>query len=380
MDRFGSRPGLLGIGLVLAGLGLGTRAMAQEEDRPAKVWQAHGGAVLQLSFSADGVLLASGGEDRKLAVWDVRAGAPRWIHVEEKGSVEALALAPDGRVLASGGDGGVKLWDLPAGKLRRVLAGPRVRAVAFSADGRRLAGGAQDGTVLLWDPEHDKEGRPLKGHTGAVRSVAFSLEGDLLVSGGEDRSLRLWDAHSGRPREVVSGRGSAVCCVGFEPMLQTVMAAMEGGEYEAWALQHDGSAPFPMLSGETFAKPVRAMAGVGVVAVALGGGERGGRGMLELHGLSWDPMRSVSWDHEVERAVTALAFAPDGDRLAAGLEDGSIEVWDLGPILKRAESAPEGGIMGGTGEETFGGGLSAVPSPEPTSSPPGPAPEVTPTP
>jgi WD40 repeat protein len=67
--------------------------------------------------------------------------------------VNCLAFRPDGRILASGGDDrSIRLWDVATGKKTVPLMGhtDKVRAVAFSPDGQTLASGSSDGTIKLW--------------------------------------------------------------------------------------------------------------------------------------------------------------------------------------------------------------------------------------
>jgi len=176
--------------------------------------QFFGGGVFDVEFSPDGKLLASGGGDGDIRLWDLPArqlaGPP--IHADPE--AVGVAFSPDGKLLASAGGGGgeVGLWDplteKPVGKAIFPNPEPQpdgrlaygVGDVAFSPDGKLLASADGDGTVRLWNPLTGKQvgttlppGAPYRGNgADAVIEVAFSPSGELLASSDLDGSLKPW--------------------------------------------------------------------------------------------------------------------------------------------------------------------------------------------
>jgi WD40 repeat protein/serine/threonine protein kinase/tetratricopeptide (TPR) repeat protein len=235
----------------------GKRLVSTGEDATARLWDvATGqalrtlkspGAVFDACFSWDGKVLAAGCADGTVRSWDVATGAPgtplplgrtglarlryspdrRWLATCDydpdrgTGAVrvwDAARLTPaatleggeahywdvafshDSRFLAAAGDGGISLWELPGGKLRRVFNGHEgaVHSVAFAPDGRRLASAGADTTLRLWDVRSGGEERVLRGHTSRVACVAFNPAGDRLASGAADGTARVWDLTADR--------------------------------------------------------------------------------------------------------------------------------------------------------------------------------------
>ena len=88
------------------------------------IFLSHWYAVNDIKFSPDGKLLASGGTDRTIKLWDVATGTLKTTLEEPTRFVNSVAFSPDGKLLASGSDDDtVKLWDVTIGTLKATLTG-----------------------------------------------------------------------------------------------------------------------------------------------------------------------------------------------------------------------------------------------------------------
>ncbi len=119
-----------------------------------EIENAHLSEILSLAISRDGQMLVSGGADRTIKLWDLATGPKKQPHIlyGHAGRVWYIAISPDGTKLASAsGDYTVKIWDLQTGKVLQTLTEHlgEVRAVAFSHDGKLIASG-DDLEIKLW--------------------------------------------------------------------------------------------------------------------------------------------------------------------------------------------------------------------------------------
>jgi WD40 repeat protein len=165
-------------------------------------------SVGQVLFLRDGKTLVSAGDDHTLRFWDVAEGKQVGCTGGGERPVDAIALSPDGKTIASVGGGGLRLWDAAGGEERTPApAGPASGAcVAFSPDGRLLV--APSGhAVGLWNVA---TGRPLAaagGHRAGVTVVGFTAGGQGAYTAGSDKRLRTWTV-GGQERSAIEVPGS----------------------------------------------------------------------------------------------------------------------------------------------------------------------------
>jgi WD40 repeat protein/uncharacterized caspase-like protein len=161
----------------------------------------HKRGIWDLAFSPNGEILASCAQDTTIKLWSVATGQELRTLKSHVGGVGALAFSPDGKRLASGShDKTTLMWDVASGNLEDAFVGHSgwVNTVAFSRDGRRLASGSEDGAIRVWDIATRRPLQTLTGHTDRINSITFSADGKLLISGSNDASMKLWDVMAGK--------------------------------------------------------------------------------------------------------------------------------------------------------------------------------------
>ncbi|MEH2323580.1 MAG: serine/threonine-protein kinase [Nostoc sp.] len=215
-------------------------------------------------------------------------------HSRTLGSVNALAISPDGYTLASGSDDKtIKLWDLNTQKILGSLSGHShaVKSVAFSPDGQILASASDDKTIKLWQIETLKEICTLLGHSHAVKSVAFSPDGQILASASWDKTIKLWDVKTGKEICTITGHQLQVNSVAFSPQGQILASASYDRTIRLWQIPALESFPTEIQN-----RPCYSL-------------------LSTLSGHAW--------------AVLTVAFSPDGRILATGSDDNTIKLWEV---------------------------------------------------
>ncbi|MBD2463515.1 pentapeptide repeat-containing protein [Oscillatoria sp. FACHB-1407] len=192
------------------------------------------GSILSVAFSPDGHLLATGGVNAEVCVWQVATGQQLLACKGHSNWVLSVAFHPQGHLLASAGeDRTIRLWDVANGACLATLSGHTdyVHSIAFSPldmDGEPLlASGSLDRTIKLWDVRTGHCLQTLEGHTSWLEQVVFSPTGQWLASSSGDRTIKLWDIATGECLSTLTGHEEEVTSIAFHPN-QPILASGSG--------------------------------------------------------------------------------------------------------------------------------------------------------
>jgi WD40 repeat protein len=315
--------------------GTATRAGLGMQQEPAggqllATLRGHHGAVYGVALSADGSLLASGGADGTLRMWEVRSGRLVATLQGHSGLVRDVALAGDGRILASGGaDGALRLWEPGTGQLQASLQGDTAMVwdVALSADGSLLASGGGDGAVRLWEAASGQILAALRGHSGVVHGVALAGDGRIVASSGSDGTVRLWEAESGRLLANLQGHSGAVWDVALSADGSVLASGGADGTARLW--EAESGRLLANLQGHNGAVWDVALSADGSVLASAGAD-----GLIKLWEIPSGQLVSSLQGHS--GVVRSVALSADGRLVASGGDDWTVRLWESGTAQLRA--------------------------------------------
>jgi WD40 repeat protein len=316
---------------------------------------AHDADVDALTFSPDSRILASAsssvvGSDLigPIKLWEISApsgsikisGEP----IQTSTVVDALAFSPDGRLIASGGsDHTVTMWDTASNQISGTqMMGHTnfVNALQFSPDGEILASGSWDDTLILWNVTERKPiGKPLVGHTSDVQKLSFSPDGQRLVSSDSKGTDMIWDTSShfaGNPlgRGLTDTRGTTCYgCFGWTQAFSpdgNILAYSINNTIYLWDLQNNQPLGEPLLGHQA---DIRSL-----VFPPQGNSRTLVSASRDHATITWDlstgkPIQKTGQDQEI--TIYHSSFSQDRSSMAYIAKNGSLVIISLPDGTKR---------------------------------------------
>ena len=316
----------------------GKWAVSGSDDETLKVWDLskgicvrtmtdRTGSVFAVALAQDGRLVVSGSAkmpfNMTFVLWDVRTGARLHTYREQYRWVDALAVMADGRwVLVSGPERhALSLWNPSTGYRPLTLRGhtDRVTAAAFLPKGEKAVSVSLDGTLRLWELDGGRCLRALKWDRGGLTSVAVSEDGTRVLTGSTDHNILVWNLPRGARTHVLSGHAGSVGGVAMTPDGRKAASGSSDRSVKVWNLE--SGACICTLTGHTSEVRSVALSKDGQWAVS---------GSFDNTLKVWDLRRpTLASPAGHGDSVTALAITADGRLAVSGSLDTTLKVWDV---------------------------------------------------
>ncbi len=270
----------------------GLRIIAAEVDEAVCIWDASTGELVKyfssngsqgirpIAISHDGQkIIAQGSKNSSLQVWDI-------TDVERDSDLPEFA-----KFLTFVSNTGMEVSFFTREQLLYEVTGLTIDLVlsaTFSHDGTRIA--CADGqSIHVWNLTEGKRSTKLEGHTDKVVCVAFSLDGKQVISSSLDNTIQTWDVTTGQQLKE------------FGSDAASLRRDRRHFDLQHLALSKDGT-----LACAAYGRSLP----VDILILDTASGK-------------------VMTEHHVSEKVTCLSFSPDSARLIAGLDTGSLIIWDV---------------------------------------------------
>jgi WD40 repeat protein len=347
----------------------------------------HTGGPHDIAFSPDGTIVATGGEDQKVNIWNSTTGQVLYKLSGHSTVIEGVAFSPDGTRLVTAGQGDhtarvwdltpprealfipfvnaltnnwsakisyspdgmrilsdysdARIWDAGTGKEVLHFSAPTTTAysASYSSDGKLVATGNEDNTISVWDGLTGKQGVSLAGHKDLVVQTAFSPDGTRLASASYDGTSIVWDLASGKALLTLHGSPDGITSIAYSPDGKRLVTGYYGaigadiwdaitGE-KLFTLPVDGN-----ISSVTYSPDGKLVAIGRLAGPVLIWDASTGKQLLTLNGHTGE--------------INGLSFSPDGKQLASASYDGTARVWNVSSgvnlLTLYADSAGAGGV------------------------------------
>ena len=294
-------------------------------------------AVISVSYSPDGQMLASINQDGTIKLWQQDGKLIQTIpknQTEDEDDYFSIRFSTDGKKMISASvKQGIKIWQRQADGgfnfSKQITDQSGIRSVEISPDSQKIATARLDNknTIKLWSID-GKLLETFRGHSDRVNDLSFSPDGQTLASGSADDTVKLWDLRNGKPLRTIEIKKDAFAVRFLNK--QTLAVADSEETIKIWNV-NDGK-----LNKE-FAE--RHLKEISVLALSPDG--------KTIASASEDKTVKI-WNIESGKllhtltghtsGVTSVSFSHrSSQKIASGGRDGSVRIWNLDNQLPTLE-------------------------------------------
>jgi len=286
----------------------------------------HNRTINVLAFNNLGTLLATGGDDKTVKIWDADKQNLLFQLTDFSSYITALAFHPNQQILACGDyDGNLGLYNVDTqAKLHSVPAHEEeIKSISFSFDGSELISGSRDGLVKIWDTQNLTMKKTLDDANQSVISVIYSPDGNKLLVGLEDGTIKLFDPFKHTLIKSIDSKTAFLTFMAISPDGQTLATCGIYKEIQLWNTQD----LIPLLTiKEGLNSPANRLAFSYPDGYILAGSSEDDELLL------WDTYDGTlvkKIDQAHDNKIKALDFNVSGKMLATCSADKSLRLWDV---------------------------------------------------
>eukprot|EP01107_Rhizomastix_libera_P013070 TRINITY_DN3471_c0_g1_i1.p1 TRINITY_DN3471_c0_g1~~TRINITY_DN3471_c0_g1_i1.p1 ORF type:complete len:877 (+),score=205.99 TRINITY_DN3471_c0_g1_i1:27-2657(+) len=196
-----------------------------------------------VAYSPNGQLIATGGEDGKVKVWNASSGLCFVTFSDHTAPISSLVFSPNGlSVISASYDGTVRAYDLIRYRNYRIMTPPtptQLSCLAIDGAGEIVAAGALDSfEIFVWSIQTGKIIDVLSGHEGPVSGLAFNPVYPTLASVSWDKTARVWDIYEGKHRRESFTHGSDCLALAYSPDGKVLCTSSLDGNISFWDVEN----------------------------------------------------------------------------------------------------------------------------------------------
>ncbi|KAJ5105485.1 hypothetical protein NUU61_002832 [Penicillium alfredii] len=306
----------------------------------------HTAPVVTTAVDPTGTLLATGGADGAIKVWDIRGGYVTHTFHGHGGVISALCFFEVSTFDEKSSSKKNKSKRKSLGDEDEEM-GDVTSASTDSTAGFRLASGSEEGRVRVWDLHKRKSIASLESHVSLVRSLSYSLSENALLSASRDKTVIVWDARTWKIRRIIPVLES-VEAAAFLAHTELCVIGGENGKLRVFDCNRGSEVTQEQEAGEEFETIVAIQYSLGLSFVMTVHADQ----TLRLHSLdtlsdykpgsSLEPLivtRRISGNDD---EIIDLAYVgPDRSMLALATNTESIRVVSVAPSEHRRSEKVE---------------------------------------